>query len=490
MNHLPKIPLLFILAFFVFSCQEQQQTEFGAEVRPIEKRDLASIKKDGKLKALVVNSSTSYFLYHGQPMGFEYELLERFADYLEVELEIEVSDNIDSLLYDLNHSPDIDIVAYGLSVTSERKQQAEFTDYLYLTHQVLVQKKPDDWRSMRWSKIQAELVDDAIELIGDTVAVRKGSSYAQRLENLSEEIGGEIAIEPLSGKLSTDEIIKKVVNGEIEYTIADNNIASINASYYPVLDIDVPMSFSQRVSWAVSPQSSNLLSALNKWLAEMKSKAEYYVIYNKYFKNKRRFRQQVKSEFYSLNENKISKYDEIIQKSADKIDWDWRLLASLVYQESRFKIKVKSWAGAKGLMQLMPSTAKSLGVQNPLDPKQNIQGGAKYLDKLWNKFEDIPDSVQRIKFTMAAYNCGYYHVSDARKLAEKRNLNPNEWDNNVEKMILALSYPKNYNLPFIKYGYVRGIEPHTYVEQIFKRYEHYQKFIESEDEELEQLEVS
>ncbi len=444
---------------------------------PTVERDLDEIRNDGKLKVLTTYSGTSYFLYRGRPMGFEYELLKRFADYLELDLEIHVSDNIDSLLMELNRGS-VDLVAHGITITSERKETVSFTDYLYLTHQVLVQKKPDNWREMKWSAIQKSLVHDAIELIGDTVSVRSNSSYHQRLENLSTEIGGEIIIDTLSGDLSTDEIIKMVVDGKIKYTVADNNLASINASYFPVLDIDVPISFSQRIGWAVRNNSPELLQAANTWLKEMKKEVDYYVIYNKYFKNKRSFRQRIQSDFYSLNKNRISRYDDLIRQYADSIRWDWRMLASLVYQESRFEPDAGSWAGAKGLMQLMPAIAGDLGVKDRLDPKQSIRGGTRYLERLWNRFESVPDSLQRLKFTMAAYNCGYYHVVDARKLAAERDINPDRWDDEVEEMILALSYPKNYNHPVVQYGYVRGIEPYTYVRQIFERYDHYRKFIE------------
>ena len=331
---------------------------------------------------------------------------------------------------------------------------------------------------MKWSAIERALVHDAIELIGDTVSVRKNSSYYRRLKNLSREIGGEIVIDTLPGNLSTDEIIKMVVDGKIKYTVADDNIASINASYYHILDIDVPISFSQRIAWAVSPNATELLAAANDWLKQMKDEVDYYVIYNKYFRNRRDFRKRVQSDFYSLTNNRISRYDEIIKSNAESIGWDWRLIASLIYQESRFDPKASSWAGAGGLMQLMPSMAEEFSVKNRQDPEQSIKGGMAYLTRLWNNFEMVEDSVQRIKFTMASYNCGYYHVLDARKLAEMNGLDKNRWDGHVEEMILELSYPDNYNKPGIKYGYVRGIEPYTYVEQIFERYEHYQKFIE------------
>lgn len=438
---------------------------------------LERIKKEGRLRALTTYSGTSYFLYRGQPMGFEYELLKRFADHLGVELEIVVSQNIDNLLDRLNEG-DIDLAAHGITITSDRKEKVNFTDYLYLTHQVLVQKKPDNWQRMKWSAIERALVHDAIELIGDTVSVRKNSSYYRRLKNLSREIGGEIVIDTLPGNLSTDEIIKMVVDGKIKYTVADDNIASINASYYHILDIDVPISFSQRIAWAVSPNATELLAAANDWLKQMKDEVDYYVIYNKYFRNRRDFRKRVQSDFYSLTNNRISRYDEIIKSNAESIGWDWRLIASLIYQESRFDPKASSWAGAGGLMQLMPSMAEEFSVKNRQDPEQSIKGGMAYLTRLWNNFEMVEDSVQRIKFTMASYNCGYYHVLDARKLAEINGLDKNRWDGHVEEMILELSYPDNYNKPGIKYGYVRGIEPYTYVEQIFERYEHYQKFIE------------
>ena len=258
-----------------------------------------------------------------------------------------------------------------------------------------------------------------------------------------------------------------VVDGQIKYTIADDNIASIVASYYPILDVETPISFSQRIGWATRLNSPKLLKALNTWLEPFKKEVDYYVIYDKYFKNKRNFRRHIKSDFYSLNSNSISKYDDLIKSESVKLDWDWRLVSSLVYQESQFDLRAKSWVGAGGLMQMMPATAKEMGVKNRFDPEDNIAGGTKYLRLIWERFDMIEDPEQRIKFTMASYNCGHSHILDAQKLADERGLDRNKWDENVAEMILALSLRKNYNKPNIKYGYVRGIEPYTYVEQIF-----------------------
>lgn len=438
---------------------------------------LDSVKSRGVLRAMTTYSATSYFLYRGQAMGFEYELLQRFADDLGVRLEIVISRDIDSLLYVLN-SGEVDLVAHGLTVTRDRREKAAFTDHLYLTRQVLVQRKPTNWRRMHWSAVERALIHDVIELIGDTVSVRRNSSYFDRLVNLSSEMGGDIIIDTLSGHLSTEEIIRMVVDGEIKQTVADNNIADINATYYPILNVDVPVSFSQKVAWAVHPDADSLLAAANDWIARLKKETDYYVIFNNYFKNRHAYRKRARSDFYSLTNNRISPYDEIIRKYAEDIGWDWRLLASLIYQESQFEPGARAWTDAKGLMQIMPATAEELGVKDRSDPAESVRGGTRYLNRLYGRFDEVPDSLQRLKFTMASYNCGFGHVRDAQRLAEKRGLDPLVWDDHVAEMILALSYPRNFNDPVVYYGYVRGIEPYNYVNEIFERYVHYSRFVE------------
>jgi membrane-bound lytic murein transglycosylase F len=460
----------------VTNCNSDKSVSKKVALQPFE-RDLDAIKKEGKLKVLLAYSSTSYFLYRGKPMGYEYELLQRLADHLQLELEIKISNNLDMLLNNLIEGQ-ADIVAYGLAITEDRKKIAAFTDYLYVTKQVLVQKKPVNWRKMTLDNIKKSIVQDPLELIGDTVSVRENTSYFKRINNLSKEMGGNIIIDTLEGNLSTAEIIQMVADGKIKYTIADKNLASINSSYFPILDTNVPVSFSQRIAWAVRPNSPQLLEATNSWIKKYRKKSEYNVIYNKYFKNRRSFKNRVKSEFYSVNTNEISKYDKIIKTNAKKISWDWRLLASLIYQESNFKNEASAWSGAAGLMQLMPGTAEDMGITNRLDPEDNVGAGTKYLKTIYDGFYDIKDSVQRIKFTLAAYNCGYFHVKDAQKLATMNQLDPMVWDGQVDQMILALTYPQNYNKQEIKYGYVRGQEPFNYVHDIFNRYDHYTRFID------------
>ena len=470
--------ILLLLLLINIGCQSNSEGNKEKEDSEKFSRDLQDIKESGKLKALTIYSGTTYFLYKGRPMGFEYELLERMAKDLDVALEMVVAKDENDLIKLLQEGEG-DLIAYGYTITEDRKRKINFTTPLYLSHQVLIQKKPENWRRMKLHEIKNQLVTNAIELINDTISVKRNSSYASRIKNLSSELGGHIVIDTLKGTLSTNKIIKKVVDGDIKFTIADQNIAFINSSYYPILDISTSLSLSQRIGWAVRKRDTNLLSAVNQWLEKAKKTTDYHVIYNKYFKNKRLYKSRVRSEFYSLNENKISPYDDILKENAERIEWDWRLLAAVAYQESQFKPNRDSWAGASGLMQIMPATARELGITDPYNPNQSLKAGATYLKQMLESHSNVKDSIQQIKFALASYNCGLYHVKDAQKLAKTQDLDPLIWDDNVELSLLDLSFPEHYNKSFIKYGYVRGEEPYNYVKEIFERFEHYKKFIDN-----------
>lgn len=443
---------------------------------PIVERDLAQIQKDGKLKAIMIYSSTTYFLYRGEAMGYEYELLQRLAEDLGLELEIVLAQNIDEV-FDLLNSGKGDIIAYGLTITEERKELIHFSNYLYTTHQTLVQRKPKNWRRMRRDQIDKSLIRDVIDLIDDTVHVHRRSSYYERLLHLQEELGGKIHIDTITGDYNIEDVIKLVVDGKIKYTLSDYNLASINATYYPILDVETPVSFSQRIAWGIRSNSPELELAVNRWIAGMRKNGTYSFIYKKYYSHKKTQKRRIESEFYSKNSGQISEYDSLIQKAADSLNWDWRLLASQVYQESRFDPKSRSWAGATGLMQIMPGTAADLGVTKPYDPEQNLEAATRYLKALYNKFESIPDSIQRIKFTMAAYNCGYGHLLDAQRLAAKNGLDSLIFDASTGDWLRQMGQYKVYSDPAVRYGPVRGEEPFRYVRDIFLRFENYRRLI-------------
>ncbi|MCP4683813.1 MAG: transporter substrate-binding domain-containing protein [bacterium] len=434
--------------------------------------DLAQIAESGTLKAIISYSATSYFLYRGQPMGFDYELLQRFAEKQKLDLEIVIARDLDEMMGMLQRGEG-DLVAHGLTITKERKEQAAFTQFMHKTRQVLVQRKPENWRDMKLHEIENELIRDPHDLIGRQVHVRRMSSYYQRLLHLSEEIGGDIDVQTVSGDLTTEELIGQVAESALEFTVADHNIAAINATYYDNIDIETRIGAPQRIAWAVRQTSPLLLQALDDWLAEMMEGSDYYAIYNRYYAKRRSFARHLRSSQAAIEEGRISQYDDIIKTHAAKLDWDWRLLASMIYQESRFDPEANSWAGASGLMQLMPAMARKFGADSLSDPEQSIAAGTAYLAYLQNLWRAIPGEDNRRTFVLASYNVGENHIADARRLAKTLGRNLDLWDDNVEDCVLLLSDPEYFQRDEVRYGFCRGKEPYNYVRQILDRYEHY-----------------
>lgn len=444
--------------------------------------DLKEILENDTLNAITAYSSTSYFIYRGKQMGYEYELLQRLAKHLGTELNIKLSRNLDHLLKMLNKGEG-DVIAYNLTVTPQRKERVSFTTPHNYVKQVLVQQKPDNWRYMRASQLNRQVLRNPVKLDGDTVWVRRNSAYYERMKNLEQEIGGEIHIRQAEPNVETEDLIRKVAEGKIEYTVADENIARINQTYYNNIDVRTELSFPQKIAWAVRKNAPNLLDTINDWINSMKGTRDYNVIYNKYYKNRKASERRRRSAFFTATSNQLSQFDPLFKKYSKKLPYSWLLLASLSYQESQFNPNVTSWAGAKGLMQLMPNTAKQYGITNLSNPEQSVKAGVKYLkwldQDIWAK--RISDVDERRRFVLASYNAGPGHVLDARRLTKKYDGNPNKWEN-VAEYLLKKSNPKFYNDEVVKYGYVRGREPYKYVSEILTRYKHYKRFLNRTDQ--------
>lgn len=462
--------VLFIISTLFMSLLYHQCSERLADEITL---DLPQIKERGKLIALTTYSPTSYFLFRGKTMGFEYELLERLAEHLEVDLEIKVAEDIDELT-NMLRSGEGDIIAHNLAITEIRKTQMTFTEPLRQVEQRLIQKKPEGWQEMEAGDLEAIMIRDTSLLAGKSIYVRKNSSYYERLRELSKNIDGRIRVKKATGTKETGTLIAEVAEGLIDYTVADNNIAEITQTLHENVDVKTPISSEQDIAWAVRSSSPQLLEAINEWLADVKRKPTFNVVYNRYFKNKRKFRERHEYEYSSLAKTgKISEFDSLLQVYADSLGWDWRLLASQAFQESRFKVRARSWAGARGLMQVMPRTAQSFGFYKLNDPEINLQAGIAYLKHLNEFWSHIPDDQQKVKFMLASYNAGPYHVKDAQRLAVKMGKDSLTWDNNVEDCILLKSQRQYYRDAVVKYGYCRGIEPYKYVKQITSRYNRY-----------------
>lgn len=471
---------LFIAAAFLSSCLDNEARM--KSILEVEKDTtgpslLDKIKERGKLVAITDYNSTSYFVYRGTPMGYQYEMLKLLAENLDVKLEIKVENDLENG-FRMLHEGKVDLIGVGLTVTKDRSKEVDFTDPFTQTRQVLVQRKPDNWRKMStWDEVEEAMVRNPLELAGDTIHIQKNTSYYNRLHNLSDEIGDTIFIleDP---EHEVEELIKMVAAGDIDYTVADEHIALVNEKYYANIDVRTPISFPQNVAWAVKKGSDSLRIRINDWIQEYKNSMLARVIYNKYFKNPRSVN-IAQSEYHSIKGGRISRYDEIIRQVSDKYNLDWRLLASLIYQESNFKPDARSWVGAYGLMQLMPTTADMYGIDTTSSPAEQIDAGVKFLHWIDRNLPDEIEEEERLKFILASYNAGIAHVFDARRLAEKFDKNPNIWTDNVDYYLLNKSKPKFYRDSVVQYGYCRGEEPYNFVIEILERYEHYKNVIEN-----------
>ncbi len=469
-----------LLSIVAISCNPPQKEGFSSKTAV--RIDLDAIRKRGYLNALVDNNSISYFIYKGKPMGYEYELLQLLAKELNVSLKIKVTSGVETAIDQLNKGEG-DIIAFPMTINKPRKEWIAFTRPLFNTYQVLVQRKPGNWRKLNEDQINDSVIRTPTELGGKEVYVIKGTSHEMRMHNLSEEIGTDILIREDSVTTESEALIRKVSVGEIDYTVADHAIAQVNAAYYPNLDVKTVLSVPQQIAWGVRKNSPALLQFADAWLGRIKKQPTFMVIYNRYFKSPRTSLVRMKSDYFSYGSNRLSPYDDLIKAGAKELRWDWRLLASVVYQESKFNPDDESWAGARGLMQLMPETAKRFGAQDPTDPRQSLYAGVrylKYLDRYWSK--SVSDSVQRLKFVLASYNAGLSHVQDAKKLLLKygKDKDVSLWDDNVQVYLLKKSESKFYRDPVVSAGYCKCEEPVNYIQDVFDRYEEYRTHIKND----------
>ena len=351
---------MFFLGFvMLFSCDFRVEPIFRSNDA---NRDLEDIIANGKLVAVTDFNTTNYFVYKGKPMGYQYEMLQYLAAQLNVKLELVAENNLEKA-FQMLEKGEVDLIANNLTITSKRKEKYSFTVPHGQTRQVVVQRKQSE-------PSDTMLIVNPLDLGGKIVYVQEGSASAQRLRNLSDEIGTPIVIVEMPN-YQADQLIELVANGDIDYTVCDEDIALVNAAIHGNVDASTAVSFPQNVAWAVRPGAEKLLAELDTWLSTFTKTAEYKMIYRRYYENPR-IATMFQSGFLYVRKGKISIYDEDIKSQSIQIDWDWRLLASLIYQESRFNHDVVSHKGAYGLMQFMPATADYWGID--YDARSSLAG--------------------------------------------------------------------------------------------------------------------
>lgn len=469
--------ILVILLIVASACRQQVQVVKGKPAEPItvpSAYDAIQARGD-TLIAITLNSPASFFLHNGHTLGYEYELLNNLAEHLNLHLKILLVNDIDSLFANLNNGK-ADLVAYALSVTNEEREKVNFTQRLYHSGQVLVQLKPTGWQNMKLHQIDNTLTRNVLDISQNPIYVEKGSAYYTRLIQLGDEIGDSLNIAIVEGVKSAFDLIELVAQGKIKYTIADQEIASMYAAYDPDIDYETALSMPQKKAWSVRHNSPKLLADINQWLTHYKRYKAYYFTYDKYFNNPGTYRKIAQSAFSSRT-GRLSSFDHIIKQEAQQLNWDWRLLAAQIYQESHFNQDRTSWMGAIGLMQVMPSTADMHGFKNLDHAPTNVRTGVAHLKYIKKSFAEL-DSINQLKFTLAAYNVGLGHIYDAQRLAIYLGLSPILWDGNVAEALLLKSQKEYYQLPECRNGYCRGSEPYKYVNEILQRYEDYKLLID------------
>lgn len=463
--------LLFALLLGSQSCGFKSKDEVVSQKNKFT-NSIEAIKHSGKLKVAISYSPTGFFVYKGTPMGFHYDMAERLAKHLGVSLDLVITKNEQEQLAKLKNR-EVDIIAESFTNTHSANEFVEYVVHFKSTNLVLVQRKPENWPK------QKPTINKLEQLAGKNIHLAQLSSHRNCIKSISNKLNMDVFVWDVDEKITQYQLVEEVSEKAIDYAIVAENVGRLMQSHFQNIDISLKLNNKEKFGWITHVDATAFTKYIDDWVVDQKDNNNMYVLYNKYYKNHYAFNKRVESEYLSHETGKISKFDDLIKKHAELNDIDWRLLAALIQQESRFNPVAVSWAGAKGLMQLMPATAKQYGFKNLTDPELNIKAGIKHFSWLRNYWEDkIEDKDQKLKFILASYNVGHGHVSDAMKLAEKYGKSPIIWDDNVDIFIRKKSNPDYYKDPVVKYGYCRGSEPYFYVINITNRYKHYRQIIE------------
>ncbi len=435
---------------------QRKLAEFDQRLRT---GDLPVIKQERTLRVATRNSAANYFVWRGQLLGFEYELAKRFADELGVRLEIVVADPEESLL-ELVRSGRADMAAAFLTPRSGRNGDIAWS-------------RPYHFAVKR---VVTDVADSPIKAIGDLsgrrIHVPRDSDARETAERLRDQEGIDLQVEVLPAGTTPEAAIRGVANGDYDLILVDDHVARNAAAWrenvQSYLEIGEPIPH----RWAFREDNGQLQAAADRFLGQTYRSEFYNVVYSKYFRDHDRIREFQAQRIDLGSGQQLSPWDDIIQRYANRKGLDWRLVAAQIFQESGFNPNARSWVGAQGLMQIMPATARQVGVTGSIhDPEVNIRAGIKYLDWLRDRFEDDLRVQDRMWFMLAAFNAGVGHVRDARRLADRLGLDRDRWFDNVERAMQKLSQPKYYRNA--RFGYVRGHEPVQYVRAIRERYQAY-----------------
>ncbi|MEG7475421.1 membrane-bound lytic murein transglycosylase MltF, partial [Serratia marcescens] len=412
---------------------------------------LQQIISRGELRLSTLNSPLTYFNTKQGPGGLDYELAKRFANYLGVKLVVIPHQNINDLFDDLDDD-DADLLAAGLIYNQERLSRARTGPAYYSFSQHLVYRLGTP-RPKSFADIKGKL------------AVASGSAHVSTLKQLKQDKYPDLAWES-SSDLTSKELLERVADGKLDYTLGDSVTIALLQRIHPQLAVSFDVTDEEPVTWYLKRDGDDsLYAAMLDFYSQMVDDGTLARLEEKYLGHVGSFDYVDTKTFLSAIDSVLPNFRPLFEKHANEIDW--KLLAAIAYQESHWNPQATSPTGVRGLMMLTRATADGLGVNDRLDPEESIQGGALYLQRLMAK---VPDSVpedERIWFSLAAYNMGWGHMLDARKLTKTQKGNPDSWVD-VKQRLPMLSQKRYY--PQLTYGYARGREAYNYVENI-RRYQ-------------------
>lgn len=428
------------------------QTHLLDPNKDAEPRNWEQIKSRGTMRMITMNRPTTFYLWRGEFAGFEYDLVSMFAQSHDLELDVLVVDGIDEAASHLARGRG-DLIAASLTPTSKRRTMGLAFSHSYLPVQEVIV-------SREYPITRPE------ELAGRTVHINPATSFYENLLDLQSSI--DFSIVTHEG-MSTERLIEEVAEGSMDLTVVDTHMFAAIAAVDNRIEQGLSIGRDWGLAWAVRSDQPVLLQHLNEWIEKHYRGLEYNLARNRYFETPERMVQLLE---HRIDGEVLSPYDGTTKPVAERYEFDWRLITSQMYEESLFEPKALSHAGAIGLLQVLPSTAKDLEVEpNELfNPDVAIETGVRYLHWIRKQFQGF-SSAEQHWFALAAYNAGIGHVEDARKLATQLGLDNNKWFGNVEEAMLKLSQPEHYRNA--RYGYVRGKETVEYVKNIRSRYQIY-----------------
>jgi len=435
--------IVFISCIFLSSCFNTTDT-------------LQRVKNSGELKVLIRNIPGIYYEGPYGPIGFDYDLVKEFANYLGVKLVLINKHNVPDMLFALKKHQ-ANMATGRIIVTEKRLAHYNFsTPYQHLNQQLVYHSS-----TKRLKKIH-QLNNKSLEVV-------QNSSQEELLSSLKNTILPKIEWHS-NTETSVEELLGLVNEKFIDYTIANSEEIIVNQRFYPELRSAFSLAQNQPISWAFTQLADDLslINEANKFLAHYKKTHQFTILNERYYGHINKFDYVETRIFQRHIQSRLLQFQPWFEKAGKDQKLDWNLLAAISYQESHWKIDATSPTGVRGLMMLTNATAAEIGVNDRLSPYQSIFGGAEYFSKLLKRLPEEIKDPDRIYFALAAYNMGYGHVIDARKLCKKRGLDNTKWAN-LKQILPLLQRAKWYEKT--RYGFARGNEALKYVENIRKYYD-------------------